>query len=78
MIKIHRYRLQVLSFVSLFLLVQLGGGGGGGRKANVSLTCILIKTLSFCQFLLAFMTMKHTDIDYDGKYVVALELLAGQ
>ena len=50
---------------------KLNKSRGGGGGANVSPRCISMKTYSFCQFLFAFMIMMRSDIDYDGKYVVA-------
>ena len=37
----------------------------GGQ--NLSPGCIAVKAHSFCQFLLVFMTMDNTDINYNEK-----------
>ena len=43
---------------------KLNKSNGG---ANLSPRCISMKTYSFCQFLLVFMTSMHTDTDYTRK-----------
>ena len=43
------------------------GGGGRGRKSQMYID----ENIQFLSIFVAFMTMMRTDIDYDGKYVVA-------